>query len=57
MVNKKILNKIKNLITVIGGSGEIRTHERRKPSAVFKTGAFNHSATLPCSSLFTPGRE
>jgi hypothetical protein len=31
----------------IGGSGEIRTHERDKPSPVFKTGAFNHSATLP----------
>lgn len=30
-----------------GGSGEIRTHERDKPSPVFKTGAFNHSATLP----------
>ncbi len=30
-----------------GGSGEIRTHGGRKPSAVFKTAAFNHSATLP----------
>jgi hypothetical protein len=30
-----------------GGSGEIRTHERDKPSLVFKTSAFNHSATLP----------
>jgi len=30
-----------------GGSGEIRTHEGRKPLAVFKTAAFNHSATLP----------
>lgn len=30
-----------------GGSGEIRTHERVPPSAVFKTAAFNHSATLP----------
>ena len=32
---------------VIGGSGEIRTHERVTPLPVFKTGAFNHSATLP----------
>jgi hypothetical protein len=31
----------------IGGSGEIRTHEGLTPSPVFKTGAFNRSATLP----------
>ena len=30
-----------------GGSGEIRTHGRVSPSPVFKTGAFNRSATLP----------
>ena len=30
-----------------GGSGEIRTHGGREPSPVFKTGALNHSATLP----------
>lgn len=30
-----------------GGSGEIRTHEGVAPLPVFKTGAFNHSATLP----------
>ena len=40
----------------IGGSGEIRTHEGLAPSLVFKTSAFNHSATLPlfetnCTSL------
>ena len=35
-----------------GGSGEIRTHERLTPSAVFKTAAFNHSATLPDPSLY-----
>jgi hypothetical protein len=34
-----------------GGSGEIRTHGGDKPSPVFKTGAFNRSATLP-SPLF-----
>ena len=31
----------------VGGSGEIRTHGRLAPSTVFKTVAFNHSATLP----------
>ena len=30
-----------------GGRGEIRTHERLAPLPVFKTGAFNRSATLP----------
>ena len=30
-----------------GGSGEIRTHGRLATSPVFKTGAFNRSATLP----------
>lgn len=34
----------------VGGSGEIRTHERVSPSPVFKTGAFNRSATLPKES-------
>jgi hypothetical protein len=33
-----------------GGSGEIRTHERVAPSAVFKTAAFSRSATLPWNS-------
>ncbi len=31
----------------IGGRGEIRTHERLATLPVFKTGALNHSATLP----------
>jgi hypothetical protein len=30
-----------------GGEGGIRTHETRKGSAVFKTAAFNRSATSP----------
>ncbi len=30
-----------------GGGGGIRTHERFNPLPVFKTGAFNHSATPP----------
>ena len=29
------------------GEGGIRTHGRRKPSEVFKTSAFDHSATSP----------
>ena len=33
-----------------GGRGEIRTHERLATVPVFKTGALNHSATLPCLS-------
>ena len=30
-----------------GGGGEIRTHERLSPLTVFKTVAFNRSATPP----------
>ncbi len=33
-----------------GGGGGIRTHERFNPLPVFKTGAFNHSATPPVES-------
>ena len=38
-------------LNMIGGSGEIRTHEQCNPSLVFKTSAFNHSATLPDGSI------
>ena len=34
-----------------GGEGEIRTHEPRKGLPVFKTGAFNRSATSPTDNL------
>jgi hypothetical protein len=34
-----------------GGGGGIRTHERLAPLPIFKTGAFNRSATPP-SSIF-----
>jgi hypothetical protein len=34
-----------------GGRGEIRTHETLSRLPVFKTGALNHSATLPQSGL------
>ena len=36
-----------NFIKVYGGGGGIRTHGRLSPTSVFKTGAFNHSATPP----------
>ena len=31
----------------LNGQGGIRTHETREGPPVFKTGAFNHSATCP----------
>ena len=34
-----------------GGWGGIRTHETLSRLPVFKTGAFNHSATHPLSQL------
>ena len=34
---------------VVGGQGGIRTHGELAPSAVFKTAAFDHSATCPHS--------
>jgi hypothetical protein len=43
-------------LNMIGGSGEIRTHEQCNPSLVFKTSAFNHSATLPDGSIIHKGQ-
>ncbi len=40
---------------VLGGWGGIRTHGERKPTAVFKTAALNHSATHPEAYLSTAG--
>src|SRR5271156_1865185 len=37
----------------LGGEGEIRTHEPLAGLPVFKTGAFNRSATSPISSAST----
>lgn len=37
----------KRLYKIIGGRGGIRTHGGLAPTAVFKTAALNHSATLP----------
>ena len=39
-------------IKVGGGGGGIRTHGRLSPTSVFKTGAFNHSATPPTESEY-----
>ena len=36
-----------HLYKSLDGEGGIRTHGRRKPSEVFKTSAFDHSATSP----------
>ncbi len=38
---------------ITGGSCEIRTHGGDKPSPVFKTGALNRSAKLPCGRILT----
>ena len=38
-----------------GGWGGIRTHGGRKPTAVFRTAALNHSATHPEAYLSTTG--
>lgn len=37
---------------IVGGRGGIRTHGRLSPTPVFKTGALNHSATLPFCKPF-----
>ena len=39
-------------LKIFGGSGEIRTHGGLTPSSVFKTGALNRSATLPCAQEY-----
>jgi hypothetical protein len=42
---------ILRVFSTTGGRGGIRTHETLAGLPVFKTGALNHSATLPCSDL------
>ena len=44
----KFLKCLRNL-NYSGGEGGIRTHERVAPLLVFKTSAFNRSATSPTS--------
>lgn len=48
MINKFLLDA--------GGGGEIRTHGRVTPTAVFKTAALNHSATPPVLLLLMSRR-
>src|SRR5258708_32672074 len=41
--------------SVVGGRGGIRTHGTLAGTPVFKTGALNHSATLPNANLMREG--
>ena len=41
---------------IFGGSGRIRTADTISRMPVFETGAFNHSATLPCFELYLDKR-
>ena len=50
-VKKKTLDD-QGSFSIFGGSGEIRTHGGLTPSSVFKTGALNRSATLPCAQEY-----
>ena len=42
-----LLSRRDGPVRIDGGRGEIRTHETLARLPVFKTGALNHSATLP----------
>jgi hypothetical protein len=46
-VGKTDEKSIKEAFEVFGGRGGIRTHGTLAGTPVFKTGALNHSATLP----------
>ncbi len=54
----EFLNYLK-VLNFNGGEGGIRTHERVAPLLVFKTSAFNRSATSPLNyfSLFNTIKE
>ena len=45
-IDKNSIAKIFKILRFNGGEGGIRTHERVAPLLVFKTSAFNRSATL-----------
>jgi hypothetical protein len=47
----KIIVLFQYIRRVIGGRGGIRTHGTLAGTPVFKTGALNHSATLPSLEL------
>jgi hypothetical protein len=40
------------LLSKNGGGGEIRTHGRVAPTTIFKTVAFNRSATPPVTGIY-----
>jgi hypothetical protein len=44
---KECAYRARDAAPLFGGEGEIRTHESREGPPVFKTGAFNRSATSP----------
>ena len=48
-IDKNPISKIFKNLRSNGGEGGIRTHERVAPLLVFKTSAFNRSATSPTS--------
>ena len=48
-INSDTLGSVR--IRASGGRGGIRTHGGLAPTPVFKTGALNHSATLPTTAL------
>jgi hypothetical protein len=45
-----LVSRATRIYLTIGGEGEIRTHETCEGPPVFKTGAFNRSATSPVIS-------
>ena len=53
----KVSNLLKKFKINIGGGGGIRTHETLSRLPVFKTGAFNHSATPPRINVYISGYE
>ena len=46
-LKKTLFQKSLKILNYNGGEGGIRTHERVAPLLVFKTSAFNRSATSP----------
>jgi hypothetical protein len=57
LLNRTALGFPKLLQSAFGGWGGIRTHEGLAPLPVFKTGAFNRSATHPIPASFGSGRS
>jgi hypothetical protein len=47
----EIMQLIQIFTDIVGGRGGIRTHGTLAGTPVFKTGALNHSATLPAQEF------